>query len=98
MRRLMIWPVRAYQWLISPLLPPRCRYLPTCSDYAIEALEKHGAWRGFWLALCRILRCHPIKFLGGGAGYDPVPVELSSRAWYAPCRKHFNSSSCDERP
>ena len=61
--------VRLYQLLISPALPPRCRYLPTCSDYAMDALARHGALAGTWLALCRLARCHP----WGGSGYDPVP-------------------------
>ena len=62
--------VRLYQLLLSPVLPPSCRYLPTCSDYALEALARHGALRGSWLALGRLLRCHP----WGGSGYDPVPA------------------------
>ena len=66
---LLIAAVRAYRLLVSPLLAPRCRYLPTCSEYAIEALRRHGALRGGLLALRRILRCHP----WGGHGYDPVP-------------------------
>lgn len=61
--------VRGYQKAISPWLPPACRYTPTCSAYAVEALEKYGAARGSWLAVRRILRCHP----WGGTGYDPVP-------------------------
>ena len=61
--------VRGYQLLVSPLLPPACRYLPTCSEYAVEAIERHGAWRGIVLALGRLARCHP----WGGSGYDPVP-------------------------
>ncbi len=65
--------VRGYQLAVSPLLPPACRYLPTCSAYAIEALERHGAAKGSWLALRRVLRCHPVRWLGGGSGYDPVP-------------------------
>jgi putative membrane protein insertion efficiency factor len=61
--------VRCYQLLVSPLLPPACRYLPTCSDYAAEAIDRHGAWRGIILASRRLARCHP----WGGSGYDPVP-------------------------
>lgn len=69
MARLMIWVARAWQIGPSRVLPPSCRYLPTCSAYAIEAIGKHGAARGGWLALRRIARCHP----WGGHGYDPVP-------------------------
>jgi uncharacterized protein len=60
--------LRAYQWGISPILPPACRYVPTCSEYAMEAVERHGAVRGGWMAVTRILRCHPFA----GSGYDPV--------------------------
>ncbi len=69
MVRLLILPIRFYQRFISPLFPPVCRYTPTCSAYAIEALQKHGVVKGLWLALRRISRCHP----WGGSGYDPVP-------------------------
>lgn len=65
--------VRLYQLTLSPFTPPSCRYQPTCSAYALEALEKHGALKGGWLALKRIGRCHPIKWLGGSSGFDPVP-------------------------
>lgn len=61
--------VRCYQLLVSPLLPPACRFLPTCSEYAAEAIERHGPWRGIILAARRLARCHP----WGGSGYDPVP-------------------------
>ena len=61
--------VRGYQIAISPLLPPACRYTPTCSQYAIDALRRHGALKGSWLALRRIGRCHPFR----RGGYDPVP-------------------------
>jgi uncharacterized protein len=66
-------PVHAYRYVLSPLMPPACRYQPTCSAYALEAIERHGAVRGGWLALRRLLRCHPFTWLGGGSGYDPVP-------------------------
>jgi uncharacterized protein len=65
----MIYAVRGYQVSISPLLPASCRYHPSCSNYAIEAFERHGALRGGWLAAKRIARCNP--FVAGG--YDPVP-------------------------
>lgn len=61
--------IRAYQLLVAPLLPPSCRYYPSCSHYAAEAVALHGPWHGSWLALRRLLRCHP----WGGSGYDPVP-------------------------
>lgn len=65
----MILAIRGYQVGISPFLPPSCRYSPTCSQYAIEAIRLHGAARGGWLATRRLLRCHP----WGGSGHDPVP-------------------------
>lgn len=69
MRYVFIALVRLYQILISPLLGSNCRFAPTCSAYSVEALQKHGAWKGGWLAIKRISRCHP----WGGDGYDPVP-------------------------
>jgi hypothetical protein len=63
-------PIHAYRLLLSPALGPCCRYAPSCSEYALEALATHGALRGGWLALRRILRCHP----WGGWGFDPVPA------------------------
>ena len=68
-RRLCILPIRLYQRFVSPLLPPACRFTPTCSAYAAEAILRHGIARGGWLALRRLMRCHP----WGGSGYDPVP-------------------------
>ena len=62
--------IRCYRLLISPALPPSCRYLPSCSDYAMEAIGRHGALVGLGLALRRLARCHP----WGGSGYDPVPA------------------------
>jgi putative membrane protein insertion efficiency factor len=67
--RLLILLIRGYQVTISPLLPPACRYNPTCSQYAAEALQRHGAMKGSWLATRRILKCHPLR----AGGYDPVP-------------------------
>ena len=69
MKYLFIFLVRFYQVVVSPLKPPTCCYTPTCSQYALEALKKYGAFKGSWLALKRIARCHP----WGGCGYDPVP-------------------------
>jgi putative membrane protein insertion efficiency factor len=68
-RSACIFLVRFYQRAISPAVPASCRYLPHCSDYAIEAIERHGAIRGSWLTIRRIARCHPFH----EAGYDPVP-------------------------
>ena len=67
--RPLIWLVRAYQLAISPFLPPSCRFYPSCSHYAIEALQRHGMFRGVWLALRRVVRCHPWN----PGGHDPVP-------------------------
>ena len=66
---LLMLPIRFYRKFISPLTPPSCRFTPTCSQYAIEAITKHGPIKGTWLAIKRVLRCRP----GGGSGYDPVP-------------------------
>lgn len=61
--------IKLYQYIISPYLGPKCRYVPTCSNYAYEAFKKHGIFKGFWLSVKRISKCHPF----GGHGYDPVP-------------------------
>ncbi len=66
---LLILPVRLYQYLISPLLPPSCRYTPSCSHYMVEAIREWGPFRGLWMGIRRILSCHP----WGGHGHDPVP-------------------------
>ena len=67
-RSLVLFLLRGYKWALSPLLPPACRYVPTCSDYAMEAVDRYGVLRGGLMALWRVLRCHP--FVQGG--YDPV--------------------------
>lgn len=79
--------IRFYQLTISSILGRRCRYLPSCSDYAADAIRLHGAWAGFWLGLARVSRCHP----WGGEGFDPVPRDFPKddwRAWrHVPWRK-----------
>ena len=72
MKTILIALVKFYRKHISPLTPPTCRYVPTCSQYALEALEKYGAAKGSWLALKRLLRCHPFQ-TGAHDFYDPVP-------------------------
>lgn len=69
LQRFLIGGIRFYQRALSPLKPPTCRFSPTCSAYAVEAIQRHGAARGSWLALRRILRCHPFH----EGGFDPVP-------------------------
>ncbi len=73
MKKIVIYPfvllIRIYQYTISPFFPNSCRFTPTCSQYGIEAFQKYGVFKGFWLTLKRVLRCHP----WGGSGYDPVP-------------------------
>jgi putative membrane protein insertion efficiency factor len=70
-KKITLQALRGYKWAVSPMLPTACRYVPTCSEYAIEAVERYGALRGSWMALRRVLRCHPLA----GSGYDPVPVK-----------------------
>ena len=71
MSRLLVWFILAYQKIISPLVGPSCRFYPTCSEYAKEAIKEYGILRGSWLTLKRISKCHPL----GDSGFDPVPVE-----------------------
>lgn len=73
--RLLVGAIRAYQLTLSPWIGRQCRYLPTCSEYAIDAIERRGVVRGSWLAVRRIARCHP----WGGSGYDPVPSAATER-------------------
>ncbi len=68
------WLIQCYRWFISPMLGPRCRFFPSCSVYALEALEQHSLWFALWLIIKRIGRCHP----WGGSGYDPVPPKSDS--------------------
>jgi len=68
--------IKGYKFFISPLLGNSCRYLPTCSEYSIEALKEFGLLKGIFVSLKRILSCHPIKFLGGGDGFDPIKRKM----------------------
>ena len=73
-------PIHVYRWTLKPLIGMECRHLPTCSEYGLEAIEKNGAWRGFWLTASRVLRCHP----WGSSGYDPAPDIRAERHLLAP--------------
>jgi putative membrane protein insertion efficiency factor len=75
MRGLVVLPVRLYQYCISPLLPAACRFYPSCSNYVLQAILRHGIVCGVWFGLCRLARCHPWS----PGGYDPVPSALSPR-------------------
>ncbi|MBI2246974.1 MAG: membrane protein insertion efficiency factor YidD [Armatimonadetes bacterium] len=69
MTQLLLWLVRAYQRFVSPYTPPTCRFAPSCSSYAVEAISRYGPWKGTRLTVARLLRCHPLH----PGGYDPVP-------------------------
>lgn len=75
-------PIHLYRWTLKPYVGWQCRHLPTCSDYALQSIDRNGPWRGFWLALSRLTRCHP----WGSAGYDPVPDIRSERHLLQPWR------------
>jgi putative membrane protein insertion efficiency factor len=75
-------PIHAYRWTLKPLIGHECRHLPTCSEYGLEAIEVNGAWRGSWLTLARVCRCHP----WGSSGFDPVPDIAAERHRLAPWR------------
>ena len=74
--KVLIKVIKGYKYLISPLFGQSCRYLPTCSEYSIDALKEFGFVKGLFMSIKRILSCHPIKFLGGGEGFDPVKKEM----------------------
>jgi uncharacterized protein len=85
-RRVAVLPIRVYQWTLSPLLPRACRFAPSCSEYAAEAILTHGPFTGLRLALHRLARCHP----WGGHGYDPVPPAASQ----APLARAHHDAIC----
>ncbi len=74
--KVIIGIIKFYQFFISPLLGNSCRYIPTCSEYSIDAIKTFGLFKGSLVSIKRILSCHPIKFLGGGSGYDPINKEI----------------------
>ena len=74
--KILIKLIKGYKFVISPLLGQSCRYLPTCSEYSIEALKTYGLIKGLYMSFKRVISCHPIKFLGGGEGFDPVKKKL----------------------
>ena len=71
--------IKVYKFLVSPLLGHSCRYLPSCSEYSIESLKEFGLVKGIFMSIKRILSCHPIKFLGGGDGFDPVKKQIKAK-------------------
>ena len=74
--KILIKLIKGYKFIVSPLLGQSCRYLPTCSEYSIEALNTYGLIKGLYMSFKRVLSCHPIKFLGGGEGFDPVKKNM----------------------
>jgi putative membrane protein insertion efficiency factor len=92
MRKLIVLPVRVYQYAISPLMASHCRYYPTCSNYAIEAINAHGALKGLYLAIKRLLRCHP----WAKEGYDPVPGVIAGTTRHIR-EQHNQKTCCDSR-
>lgn len=79
-RIIFLTPIWIYRFCVSPFIAPLCRHLPTCSEYAVEAIERNGAWKGSWLTLSRLLRCHP----WGSHGFDPVPDLRDIHRTWAP--------------
>ncbi len=82
MKNIIILIIKTYKLFISPYLGNNCRYLPTCSSYFIESLNQYGAFKGSFKGFKRIISCHPIKFLGGGDGYDPVIKKKGKKSGY----------------
>ena len=80
-KRVVLGMLRGYKWAISPLFPPACRYVPTCSEYAMDAVERHGVLRGALMAVGRVLRCHPLA----RGGYDPVVSKSAGAVVETPC-------------
>ncbi len=76
MKKILIYLIKFYKYLLSPLIGNNCRYLPTCSEYFIDSLNEYGVLKGSLKGIKRILSCHPIKFLGGGEGLDPVKKKI----------------------
>jgi putative membrane protein insertion efficiency factor len=75
-------PIHAYRWTLKPFIGWQCRHLPTCSEYALDAIDRNGAWRGLWLTVSRLLRCHP----WGTSGFDPAPDLTREHHPFAPWR------------
>ena len=74
--QILIRLIKGYRYIVSPFFGYSCRYLPTCSEYSLEALQNFGFFKGFYMSIKRILSCHPIKFLGGSEGFDPVNKKI----------------------
>ena len=74
--------IKSYQYIVSPMLGHSCRYLPTCSEYCIEAIQNFGVLKGMYMSIKRILSCHPIKLLGGGEGFDPINKKLNKKKYW----------------
>jgi uncharacterized protein len=85
--------LRGYKWAISPMFPPACRFVPTCSEYAMEAVERYGAVRGGLMALMRLMRCHPFAH----GGYDPV-VKVSGNPRFSQSTREMGHPACERQP
>ena len=92
MRKLLLLPIRAYRYSISPLMASHCRHYPSCSAYAMEAIQTHGSLKGLYLSVTRLLRCHP----WAKGGYDPVPGSASIKPDNHTCHRHDLSASTSQ--